>query len=78
MVARRDAGIESSPVELTAVSATQRDLSPSETVLIIRTTQQVGPNAWVWSVDVWRVTLLNAAQDRTENGATKAPAPKKT
>jgi beta-lactamase regulating signal transducer with metallopeptidase domain len=78
MVARRDAGIESSLVELTAVSATQRDLSPSETVLIIRTTQQVGPNAWVWSVDVWRVTLLNAAQDRTENGATKAPAPKKT
>jgi hypothetical protein len=68
----------SGPVELVTVSTTQSDVSPSETLLIIRTTQQVGPNSWVWSVGVWRVTLLNSAQDRTENGTAKGPAAKKT
>jgi hypothetical protein len=43
-------------------------------VLIIRTTQQVGPNSWVWSVDVWRLNLVNATQD----GAEKPPLAKKT
>jgi hypothetical protein len=64
----------SSPVEIVTVRSNQSDASASETLLIIRTTQQVGPNAWVWSVGVWRVTLLNPAQD----AAPKAPAAKKT
>ncbi len=64
----------SGPFEFVTVRATQRNDSQSETLLIIRTTQQVGPNAWVWSVGVWRVTLLNSSQDATA----KAPAAKKT
>jgi hypothetical protein len=45
-----------------------------ETLLIIRMAQQVGPNSWVWSVAVWRLDVVNSAQDRIE----KAPAVKKT
>jgi beta-lactamase regulating signal transducer with metallopeptidase domain len=46
----------------------------SETLLIIRTTERVGPNSWVWSVGVWRVTVLNLTRDE----AGKVPAAKKT
>ncbi|MGA9543168.1 MAG: M56 family metallopeptidase [Candidatus Sulfotelmatobacter sp.] len=31
---------------------------PGETLLVVRTTRQVAPNSWVWSVSVWRITLL--------------------
>jgi beta-lactamase regulating signal transducer with metallopeptidase domain len=32
----------------------------SQTLLIIRTAQQIGPNSWVLSVGVWRVNLVNS------------------
>jgi beta-lactamase regulating signal transducer with metallopeptidase domain len=49
-------------------------LQASEAVLIIQTAQRVGPNSWVWSVDVWRVNLVNATHDE----AGKMPLAKKT
>jgi len=55
-------------------AGTNQKAVPTETLLIIRTTQQVGANSWVWSVDVWRVNFVNSVQD----GAGKVPAPKKT
>lgn len=47
---------------------------PGETLLVVETTQRVGPNAWVWRVSMWRITWVNIGQD----GAAKAPAAKKT
>jgi len=37
-------------------------------VLLIRTSQRIGPNSWVWSVSVWRVTLVNATHPASEAG----------
>lgn len=51
----------------------------SETLLVIRTTEQVGPNAWVSSVYVWRVTWQNgAAATNDKNGAAQGPVAHKT
>jgi beta-lactamase regulating signal transducer with metallopeptidase domain len=47
---------------------------PSEAVFVIRTTQQIGPNSWVWSVTVWRVDWASPAQE----GAGKVPVTSKT
>jgi hypothetical protein len=63
----------------TSAAATDSQANPStapafETVLVIRTTQQVGPNSWVWSVAVWRVNLVNSDRE----GAQKPPLAKKT
>jgi hypothetical protein len=52
----------------------QNTLETSAAVLIIQTAHRVGPNSWVWSVDVWRVNLVNA----TQHEAGKAPLAKKT
>ena len=43
---------------------------PRQTLLVVRTTQQVAPNSWVWSVSVWRITLLQHEADR-ESAAKK-------
>jgi hypothetical protein len=37
---------------------------PEEALLIVRTTHQVAPNSWVWSVSVWRITLIQRPADR--------------
>jgi len=37
--------------------------SVTPALLVIRTTQRVGPNTWMWSIDVWRVDLVNPARD---------------
>jgi Zn-dependent protease with chaperone function len=37
---------------------------PGETLLVVRTTQRVAPNSWVWSVRVWRITLVEQQVDR--------------
>jgi hypothetical protein len=51
----------------------------AETVLVIRTTERVGPNAWVSSVYVWRVTWQNAAPaDTDKNVAAQGPVAHKT
>jgi len=41
---------------------------------VIRTTEQIGPNSWVWSVTVWRVDWASPAQE----GAGKVPVANKT
>jgi len=64
---------ERSRADTASVGTNHNVVPASATLLIIRTTQQVGPNSWVWSVDVWRLNLVSA-QDRAE----KAPAAKKT
>ena len=55
--------------QVIAARASQRDIPAPDTLLIIRTTECVGPNAWVWSVSVWRVTWVNPAQNATQSGA---------
>jgi beta-lactamase regulating signal transducer with metallopeptidase domain len=65
---------EPSLVETVNAGTKQSAVPASETLLIIRTTQQVGPNSWVWSVGVWRVNLVNAVPNRPE----PAPIAKKT
>jgi hypothetical protein len=67
------ADIERSPAKVISVAANQ-SVVPAETVLIIRTTQRVGPDAWVWSVFVWRVMWVNPSQDQAE----RVPASHKT
>jgi beta-lactamase regulating signal transducer with metallopeptidase domain len=62
------------PAESANVEANQSMASPTEALLIIRTSQRVGPNSWVWSVGVWRVTFVNSTQD----GVERVPAPRKT
>jgi BlaR1 peptidase M56 len=63
----------SSPVDFLTVEANEMSV-PEEALLLVRTTQRVGPNAWVWSVSMWRVTWVNLEQD--EKGT--PPIPKKT
>ena len=55
--------------ETVAARANQSASGALETVLIIRTAERVGPNAWVWSVSVWRVAWVSPAQDATRSGA---------
>lgn len=37
---------------------------PEETLLVVRMAQQVAPNSWVWSVCVWRITLVRDEADQ--------------
>jgi hypothetical protein len=53
---------------------TRQSVTPTETLLIIRTAQRVGPNSWVWSVGVWRVTFVTSNVDEVE----RTPLPRKT
>jgi beta-lactamase regulating signal transducer with metallopeptidase domain len=62
-----------SPADVVAVRANET-VVPVETLLVVRTMQRVGPNAWVWSVSTWHITWVNFEQD----GAGAAPIPKKT
>jgi beta-lactamase regulating signal transducer with metallopeptidase domain len=62
------------PVDSMTVETSQRLQPGSQTLLIIQTAQRVGPNSWVWSVGVWKVTKLNAPPD----GAGRVPVAKKT
>ena len=48
---------------------TNQNVMPA--LLVIRTTQQVGPNTWMWSVDVWRVNVVNSARDEARPVAKK-------
>jgi len=59
------AEIERSLARVTSVEAKQSAV-PVETVLVIRTTQWVGPDSWVRSVSVWRITWVNPSQDEAE------------
>ncbi|MFZ0761442.1 MAG: M56 family metallopeptidase [Candidatus Sulfotelmatobacter sp.] len=61
-------------VDVETAAASRLVVPVPETLLLIRTTQRVGPNLWVWSVSIWRVTWANPAQ----LGLETAPSAKKT
>lgn len=70
---RLDANAKPSGVDVVQTSASEVAV-PREAVFVIRTTQQIGPNSWVWSVTVWRVDWASPAQE----GAGKVPVASKT
>ncbi|MFZ1008233.1 MAG: M56 family metallopeptidase [Candidatus Sulfotelmatobacter sp.] len=60
--ARLDANAK--PIGVQVVKTAAGDIAvPREAVFVIRTTQQIGPNSWVWSVTVWRVDWASPAQE---------------
>lgn len=61
------------PPQVIAARANQ-NVPAADTLLIIRTAERVGPNSWMWSVYVWRVTWVNPAQ----NAVQSAPVADKT
>jgi beta-lactamase regulating signal transducer with metallopeptidase domain len=65
---------EPTTADAASVEASPSPAPASETLLIIRTTQQIGPDSWVWSVAVWRLNVVNSDRD----GAQKVSAAKKT
>jgi beta-lactamase regulating signal transducer with metallopeptidase domain len=71
--ARLNANPMPSRVNVVKTSASDAAV-PREAVFVIRTTQQIGPNSWVWSVTVWRVDWVSPAQE----GAGKVPVTSKT
>jgi Zn-dependent protease with chaperone function len=65
--------------DVLADEANQTAAPGSETLLVIRTTERVGPNAWVWSVSVWRLTWEKTAPvNPDQDGAGKGPVSHKT
>ncbi|MGA8503690.1 MAG: M56 family metallopeptidase [Candidatus Sulfotelmatobacter sp.] len=70
VAARWSSDIDPNLVDIAMAEANQT-IVPGETLLVVRTTQQVAPNSWVWSVSVWRITSV-------EQGADRGPAAKKT
>ena len=74
MIAARWSEDTEHPVDSMTVETKQGLRSASETVLIIQTAERVGPNSWVWSVGVWKVTMLKAPPD----GTGRVAVPKKT
>ena len=57
VAARWSADADSSLADIVMADANET-IVPGETLLVVRTTQQVAPNSWVWSVSVWRITLV--------------------
>jgi len=56
------------------VGSNDETIVPVETLLVVRTTQRVGQDSWLWSVCVWRITWTNPSQDAAGRG----PVAKKT
>jgi beta-lactamase regulating signal transducer with metallopeptidase domain len=73
VAAHLDANAKPSGVNVVKTAVSDAPV-PSEAVFVIRTTQQIGPNSWVWSVTVWRVDWASPAQE----GAGKVPVANKT
>ena len=73
VAAHLDANAKPSGVNVVKTAVSDAPV-PSEAVFVIRTTQQIGPNSWVWSVTVWRVDWASLAQE----GAGKVPVANKT
>jgi hypothetical protein len=70
---RLNANAKPGGVDVVKASASDA-VVPAEAVFVIRTTEQIGPNSWVWSVTVWRFDWANPAQARAE----KVPIANKT
>ncbi len=67
--ARWNTDTERGPVGTENVAANQTTQQEAEGLLIVRTAQRVGPNSWVWTVGVWRVTVVNTVQHQAERTA---------
>jgi BlaR1 peptidase M56 len=63
VAARWSADTDPSFVDLVMAQANET-IVPGETFLVVRTTQEVAPNSWVWSVSVWRIKLVQHRADR--------------
>jgi Zn-dependent protease with chaperone function len=63
IAARWSADTDPNPVDIVMAEANET-IVPGETFLVVRTAQQVAPNSWMWSVSVWRVTLVQHPADR--------------
>jgi len=74
IAARWSPNTEHKPVRTVTLGTIQTVLAASETLLIIQTTHRVGPDSWVWSVCVWRMTVVKPTQD----AAGTEPALRKT
>jgi Zn-dependent protease with chaperone function len=61
-VAVRAKGASLAP-RVVKAKATRR-LAPPETILVIRTTEQIGPDAWISRVTVWRLTWVPTRTER--------------
>jgi BlaR1 peptidase M56 len=70
VAARWIADDDPGPIDAVTAEANQA-IVPGETLLVVRTMQQVAPNSWVLRVGVWRITLV---QDEPDKG----PASNKT
>jgi len=64
----------SSAAEVVEASTSEPVVPAVETIFVVRTTQRIGPNSWVWRVSVWRVSWVNPAQEK----AARLPAANKT
>src|SRR6202050_2403250 len=70
---------EHNVAEILAGEVDQTVIPISETLLVIRTAEHVGPNAWLWSVSVWRVTWQNTAPvNPDQNIVARGPVAHKT
>ena len=68
------ADVQNAPVRDVSASASAITIQPSETILLIRTTERTGPGSWRWSVYMYRLVWMNPAQEEAE----KAPVAHKT
>lgn len=68
------ADVQNAPIRAVTAAASERASQPSETILLIRTTQHTGPDSWRWSIYVYRLVWMNPAQEEAE----KAPVAHKT
>lgn len=65
---------ESTPMLAVSAAASETVMPPSETFLLIRTTERTGPDSWQWSVYVYRLVWTNPQ----ENGSDKPPVAHRT
>jgi hypothetical protein len=73
-LASLNAKVQNAPVRDVSASASAITIQPSETILLIRTTERTGPGSWRWSVYMYRLVWMNPAQEEAE----KAPVAHKT
>jgi beta-lactamase regulating signal transducer with metallopeptidase domain len=59
-----DKGKAASLVPRVVKAKAMRPLVPSETILVIRTTEQIGPDAWISRIAVWRLTWVPRHAER--------------
>ena len=53
------------PLEVLPVKADEKMFVPMQAVLVIRTANQIGPNAWQYTIAVWRVSVAPGQMQRT-------------